>query len=139
MFTSITHSISPQNCSHHAPTPPRPPFATHTTLKSHLPLFSNTPSISVFFHPFLFKLFHPLPDSFANLESSSNSTKTRHCVSTLIKNRLQPLPPPILFPVSFFHRVTNVLPHSFILNACSNTSCFRCLTAAMPKISHCST
>lgn len=28
-------------------------LATHTTTKSHLPLFFNTPSISVFFHRFL--------------------------------------------------------------------------------------
>lgn len=52
---------------------------------------------------------------------------------------MQPLPPPILFPVSFFRGVTNTLPHSFILNACRDNSCFRCLTAAMPKISHTST
>lgn len=128
MFTSITHSISPQNCSL--------PLTTHTTLKSHLPLFSNTPSISVFFQPFLFKLFHPLPDYISQTWKgvATAQKNLNHCVPTLIKNTLQPLPLRLcsLYPV--FHIVTNVLPHSFILNTCRDTSCFRCRSQ-----SHCST
>lgn len=70
VFTSITHSISPQNC--------RLPLTTHTTLKSHLPLFFNTPSISVFLSfSVLFLL------DFANLEPSSKRTHTKVAVFIL--------------------------------------------------------
>lgn len=114
------------------------PHSNHTSLFS-LTLHQSPCSFTVFF-----KLFRPLPDS---ISQTWKAVVTAHKLKSLcsyfnqkhISPTISPHSPPNSAPCVLLSRSDKCSPHSFILNARRDTRCFRCLTAAMPKISQCST
>ena len=107
VFTSITHSISPLN-STLPPPPQRQPLAPHTTLhKSHLPLFSGTPSISPLCRTLPFKPFSsPSSSNFAkNLEGKQeHSGQTKVTVFPYFNRKH------IFFTPTATHRRSSIRP-----------------------------